>query len=58
MNANLAKNGIAYGIILGAVLYVLTREAYWIALGVAIGAGISATAKKKQLSSAALTEEE
>ena len=35
---NNAGNGIGVGVAFGAVLFVLTNEAAWIALGVAIGA--------------------
>ena len=40
-------NGIGVGVALGAVLFVLTNEPVWIALGVAIGAAFDWNKSKK-----------
>ena len=42
-----AGNGIGVGVALGAVLFVLTNEPVWIALGVAIGAAFDWNKSKK-----------
>ena len=42
-----AGNGVGVGVALGAVLFVLTNEAVWIALGVAIGAAFDWNKSKK-----------
>ena len=44
---NNAGNGIGVGVALGAVLFVFTNEAVWIALGVAIGAAFDWNKSKK-----------
>ena len=44
---NNAGNGIGAGVALGAVLFVLTNEPVWIALGVAIGATFDWNTSKK-----------
>ena len=40
-------NGIGVGVAFGAVLFVLTNEPVWIALGVAIGAAFDWNKSKK-----------
>ena len=42
-----AGNGVGVGVALGAVLFVLTNEPVWIALGVAIGAAFDWNKSKK-----------
>ena len=46
-NAYNSGNRIGVGVALGAVLFALTKEPVWIAVGVAIGAAIEWTFRKK-----------
>jgi len=46
-NANNPGNRIGVGVALGAVVFALTKEPVWIAVGVAIGAAIEWTFRKK-----------
>ena len=39
---------IGVGVAFGAVLFVLTHEAVWIAVGTALGAALDFTRKKKR----------
>lgn len=46
-NANNSGNWIGVGVALGAVVFALTKEPVQIAVGVAVGAGIDWTFRKK-----------
>ena len=40
-------NGLGIGLAVGAVLYVVTDQAVWIPLGIAIGAGMGTAAQRR-----------
>ena len=46
-NANNSGNWIGVSVALGAVVFALTKEPVWIAVGVAIGAAFDWTYRKK-----------
>ncbi len=39
---------VAFGVIIGAVIFALTREAFWIAIGIGIRASLGSAAQKKK----------
>ncbi len=39
---------VAFGVVIGAVIFALTGEAFWIAIGIGIGASLGAAGQKKK----------
>ncbi len=39
---------VAFGVIIGSVIFALTGEAFWLAIGIGIGAALGAGAQKKR----------